>query len=186
MQWQYSPGSLGAWQNLAYAGVPLSDLRFGDFNLDGKTDVFAPLSLGDGNRQWLYSSGGVANFQILRTISAAEAAVFSAPRVADFNGDGRPDIFVAEPQGGGSWQWKYAPGGSGAFVNLAYANVDPASLQFGDFNNDGKSDVFAALDLGSGSKQWVYSAGGHGQLPIAKGHRRGGGSQIRIGARRRF
>ncbi len=114
----------------------------------------------DNGHRWVYSSGGTASFQTLKNISADEAARYSSPRVADFNGDGRADIFVAEPRAGWAWQWKYAPGGSGAFINLAYAYGDPDAVQFGDFDNDGKSDVFAALDLGDGRKQWVYSSGG--------------------------
>ncbi|MCW5858706.1 MAG: VCBS repeat-containing protein [Caldilineales bacterium] len=164
LQWQYSPDSRNDWQNLAYAGVPLADLRFGDFNGDGKTDVFAPLPQADGSRQWLISQSGVANFQWLRTISAAEVAAYTAPRVGDFNGDGIADIFVAQPRPDGAWQWKYAPGGSGAFVNLAYAFVDPIDLFFGDFNNDTKTDVFAALVLPDGGWQWVYSSGGIGNF----------------------
>ena len=38
-QWKYSPGGTGSFRNLA-VGPALSGLRFGDFDGDGKTDVF--------------------------------------------------------------------------------------------------------------------------------------------------
>ena len=39
-QWRYSSGGTSAWENLERGDVPLQDLRFGDFDGDGKTDVF--------------------------------------------------------------------------------------------------------------------------------------------------
>ncbi len=164
LQWQYAPGGVEAWQDLAYASVPLANLRFGDIDDDGKTDVFAILSQAGGGQQWVYSARGTHSFQALKTLTADEAARYSAPRLGDFNGDGRADVFVAEPRPDGAWQWKYAPGGSGAFVNLAYAYPHPTTLQFGDFNADAKTDVFAALSQAGGGQQWVFSAGGVGNF----------------------
>ena len=164
LQWQYSPGGAGAWVNLAYAGIPLDDLRFGDFNGDGRTDVFAAVPQSDGSRQWSYSARGVANFAVLKTISAAAHALYGIPQPGDFDGDGVTDLFVTEPRLDGAWQWKYAPGGSGA----AYATILPADLRFGDFNNDRKADVFAVVPLADGSKQWSYSAGGVANFVVLK------------------
>src|SRR5262249_22528532 len=39
-RWRYSSGGTSAWINLAYDGTPPDQLRFGDFNGDGYTDVF--------------------------------------------------------------------------------------------------------------------------------------------------
>ena len=69
-------------------------------------------------------------------------------RVGDFDADGYADVFVTEPRPAGGWQWKVAYGGSGAFVNTAYALVPPADLRFGQFNLLGDyytTDVFAIL-----------------------------------------
>ena len=168
LQWQYSPDSTDAWVNLAYAGIPLEDLRFGDFNGDGKTDVFAAVPQADGSRQWSYSSGGVGNFVVLKTISAVAHTLYGIPQPGDFNGDGVTDLFVTEPRLDGAWQWKYAPSGSGAFVDLAYAAILPADLRFGDFNEDGKADVFAVVPLADGRQQWAYSSGGTGSFVVLK------------------
>ena len=167
-QWQYSSGGAGAWVNLAYAGIPLDDLRFGDFNGDRRTDVFAAVPQADGSRQWSYSASGVANFTVIKTISAAAHTLYGIPQPGDFDGDGVTDLFVTEPRLDGAWQWKYAPSGTGAFVNLAYATILPADLRFGDFNNDRKADVFAVVPLADGSKQWSYSAGGAASFVVLK------------------
>lgn len=168
LQWQYSPGGAGAWVNLAYAGIPLDDLRFGDFDGDRKTDVFAAVPQADGSRQWSYSAGGVANFTVLKAISAAAHALYGIPQPGDFDGDGVTDLFVTEPRLDGAWQWKYAPGGAGAFVDLNYATILPADLRFGDFNDDLKTDVFAVVPLADGSRQWAYSSGGAGNFVVLK------------------
>ena len=39
-QWRYSSGGTSSWINLAFDSTPLDQLRFGDFNADGRTDVF--------------------------------------------------------------------------------------------------------------------------------------------------
>jgi hypothetical protein len=75
--------------------------------------------------------------------------LYGIPQIGDFDGDSRSDLFVAEPRLDGAWQWKYAPGGAGDFIDLNYATVRPADLRFGQFNgaDDGlKTDVFAAPD----------------------------------------
>ena len=168
LQWQYSPGGAGAWVNLAYASIPLDELRFGDFDGDRRTDVFAAVPQADGSRQWSYSARGVANFAVLKTISAATHALYGIPEPGDFNGDGVTDLFVTEPRLDGAWQWKYAPSGSGAFINLAYATILPADLRFGDFDFDFKTDVFAVVPLADGSKQWAYSSGGAANFVVLK------------------
>src|SRR5579859_57276 len=155
LQWQYSSGGTGAWQNLAYAGpeLPAAKLQFGEFNSDAKTDVFAAVpnsSLFD----WDYSPSGTDSFITLNTRNYADRLA-----LGDFNGDGVTDVFTASAQGG-TEQWGYFPGGSGALVGLAHAGNDPATLRFGDFNGDGVTDVFAATQLPDGSTQWQYSSGG--------------------------
>ena len=156
LQWQYSSGGIGAWQNLAYAGpeLPIAQLQFGDFDGNFNTDVFA-------NRyafptySWVYSPGGLASFVTLHTTD------MFADRLAlgDFNGDGVTDVFTAT-QNAGTYQWGYYAGGTGAAINLAHSATDPALLRFGDFNGDGKTDVFVATQQPDGSTQWLYSSGG--------------------------
>ena len=156
-QWKYSPGGTGSFRNLA-VGPALSELGFGDFDGDGKTDVFAVKDIGGGAFQWMYSPGGTGSFRNL-----AVGPALSGLRFGDFDGDGKTDVFAVKDIGGGAFQWMYSPGGIGSFRNLA---VGPAlsGLRFGDFDGDGKTDVFAVKDIGGGAFQWMYSPGGTGSF----------------------
>ena len=64
---------------------------------------------------------------------------------------------------GQTCQWKYSPGGTGRFRNLAVGSA-LSGLRFGDFDGDGKTDVFAVKDIGGGAFQWMYSPGGTGRF----------------------
>jgi hypothetical protein len=97
----FSSAGIGNFQNLA-KGPPLMSLRFGDFDGDGRTDVFSAVPLGDGSSQWMFSPGGVGNSQNLAIGPALEDL-----RFGDFDGDGRTDVFATAPQEGGS-QWMFS------------------------------------------------------------------------------
>jgi hypothetical protein len=52
LQWEVSFSGTTSYQNLAYDGTPLDQLRFGDFNADGKTDVFVLKDIGGDQLGW--------------------------------------------------------------------------------------------------------------------------------------
>ncbi|MCB0609146.1 MAG: VCBS repeat-containing protein [Lewinella sp.] len=143
-QWMYSPSGSSSYQNLAFDAEPMSNLRFGDFNGDGKTDVFK--STGG---KWYYSPGGAGSWVVLQSNpNTVDKLAFG-----DFNGDHKTDVFYV--LGG---QWKYSSGGVAAWTNIAQApGSSVENLAFGDFNGDGKTDVFTVTN-----GQWKYSSGGAG------------------------
>ena len=138
-QWSYYPGGTGSPVNLAYAGTDPALLRFGDFDGDGKTDVFAANQLADGSTQWLYSSGGAASYTNLVTSTVP----YSELQFGDFDGDGKTDVLAAEPQSDGSLLVVYWPGGLGPGVTLGRIPAPAHALRVGDFNGDGISDLMA-------------------------------------------
>ena len=158
LQWQYSSGGTGPWQDLAFASgsLPTTELQFGDFNGDTKTDVFATLfSTVLSAYQWLYSPSGTDSFVTLNT-----TAIFpNRLALGDFDGDGKTDVFTAT-QSGATYQWSIFPGGNGGKVDVAFAATLPSLLRFGDFDGDARTDVFAATQQADGSTQWLYSSGG--------------------------
>jgi uncharacterized repeat protein (TIGR01451 family) len=128
------------WSNDA----PLGGYQLGDFDGDGKTDLFRITGT-----QWQYSSGGTGPWVNL----ANDAAPQNELRFGDFDGNGMTDVFHVTGN-----QWRYRPGGSGAWANLWQDtdNVPYTDLRFGDFNGDGRTDVFSRAANGD----WRYSSAG--------------------------
>src|SRR5262249_13504267 len=92
LQWQYVSGGLPAgWQDLTYAFDDFSTLRFGDFDADGKSDVFAA-HYGSNLQQWVFSSAGTGGYQNLASASANVEI-----GLGRFDGDLKTDVFGAVP-----------------------------------------------------------------------------------------
>jgi len=106
------------------------DLAVGDFDGDGRDDVFIATGTA-----WFYSSAGKAEWRILR------ASTLSIGRLGfgDFDGDGRTDVLWRRVADGA---WIYHPGGDGSAVQVNVSGVPFESYRFGDFNGDGLTDVF--------------------------------------------
>ncbi len=128
--------------------VPAANLHSGDFDGDGKADLFTASAAG----QWKYSSGGTGPWVNLNIDGGTPLADL---RFGDFNGDGKTDVFSRTSVG----QWRYSSGGVGGYTNLTSDSGTPLSdLRFGDFNGDGKTDIFSRTAAG----QWRYSSAGVG------------------------
>jgi hypothetical protein len=159
LQWQYVSGALPAgWQDLTYAFDTLDTLRFGDFDGDGKSDVFAA-HFASPNQQWVFSSGGTGGYQ---NLAFASASVFIG--LGRFDGDLKTDVFGAVPTST-TYDFDYSSGGAASFVNLSHNNfvdffVPVFPLVFGDFDGDGRTDIFEAVDAGNGTSFWFYLPGG--------------------------
>jgi hypothetical protein len=143
-QWQYSPGGVAPWINLATDPTPQSELRFGDFDGAGKTDVFSRTAAG----QWRYSSGGVIGWVNL----AVDPLPIDALRFGDFDGDGKTDLFSVANDG----RWRYSSGGTSGWIPLEFESLAVTDLRFGFFDADDKIDVFSRAVNG----RWRYSSGG--------------------------
>lgn len=117
--------------------------------------VFAYLTLsfvGSGalaqSGQWQVSDDGNAKWQYLNTSRIGLSSV----HIADFNGDGRDDVFRGN---GSDWYTSYS--GTNVWTKTARSAYTVGSLRFGDFNGDGQTDVFRS----SGGRWYVsYSATG--------------------------
>ena len=139
----------------------------GDGNLDvvvglGHPDVLAPntysdtvtafFGRGDGTLVGppAYSVGGVPTSMVL----------------ADFNGDGKPDLAVAA---GGLWIILSQGGGSFKTpVQIASpSNTVVSSVAAGDFNGDGKQDLVIGANYGSGVYVLLGNGDGTFQAPVA-------------------
>ena len=133
----YEPGGVGPQHALATSSLGVSALRFGDFDGDGRDDIFRT----DGST-WYWLSGGKGSWETLNNDSTAVASL----RFGDFDGDGRTDVFSAA---GG--QWRMSAGGSEPWMVLRSASEGVGDLLFGDFDGDGRTDALRA----DGSQWWI-------------------------------
>ena len=134
-------GSFGASNNFG-AGFRPSSVAIGDLNGDGKLDL---VTTNDGiNNGWvlLLLGDGTGSFN-----AATYFGVGSSPRsvaIGDLNGDGKPDLAVAN---GSSNNISVLLGdGTGSFATAVNFEVGrfPVSIVLGDLNSDGKLDMAVA------------------------------------------
>ncbi|WP_319589411.1 endonuclease/exonuclease/phosphatase family protein [uncultured Draconibacterium sp.] len=120
--------NIGVGATRIYSGVSsntipaLTELRFGDFDGDGATDVFS--KFGD---QWRYASRGEYGWIDLNSSSIA----LDDLRFGDFNGDGKTDVFSISSgnemrySSGGVSNWIYLDSSYMLFCETQYNYVKP-------------------------------------------------------------
>ncbi len=162
-RWRYvSPGPGTAstnwsdWTDLAFADTPPDQLRFGDFNGDGYTDVFSTLDQGGGLLQWRVSFSGTDSFQNL----AAATTPLDQLRFGDFNADGKTDVFTLQDLSGGELGWEVSYSGTASYQQIFSYTQPLSAMAFGDLNYDGHTDVFTTLPAGGVNYDWYYSSAG--------------------------
>jgi hypothetical protein len=160
--WMVAPGGNGLWANLNSTSsvllsgtLALSDLRFGDFDGDGRTDIFFAKPIeGTDYFQWTAVSSDEN-----RTVLSLASSIYPLAdlRFADIDHDGTTDVFHVRSNG----QWEISSGGTAPWKVVYTPTTTPATpvaavaqLAFGDFNGDGKTDVFYAT--GTSGNQWSY------------------------------
>jgi hypothetical protein len=161
-------GTFQAPVNYAVGSHPRS-VRIADVNHDGKPDIIVA-NYNDDTVSVLLNAGG-GNFSAPVTYSAGAAAGSHCIAVGDLNGDGNPDVVVANRDSGGALNVLFgnADGTFQAPVTIA-SGVAYDSVAIADLNGDGKPDLAAtstdgnmSLFFGNGSGQFtagsVYGVG---------------------------
>ena len=143
-QWNVSYGGTERWASLRNANIAAEDILLGDFNGDGRTDVFTIW-----DEKWRVSYGGTNDWEILKSNSKSKLKNL---KLGDFDGDGKTDVFTTF-----SGKWHVCYGGKGDWTTINTSAKTVNNLALGDFNGDGKADVFA---INSG--KWVVSYSGTG------------------------
>jgi FG-GAP-like repeat len=130
-------------------------VAYGDFNGDGIPDIVCSISTMGGPPIIACGQPGGGYVDCTTQVISGEVPEPVNPRkilVADFNGDGCPDIFIADvgldsPPFPGSHNWLLLSDGTGHLVDQsALATIDPVGYHYtataGDIDHSGHIDIF--------------------------------------------
>jgi hypothetical protein len=140
-----------------FSSSPVTAMAAGDFNGDGITDL--AFAIGNTNTVLVFTGNGDGTFSTTPlTIPLGENANPVALAVADFNGDGEPDLAVlSEISNTVVILLNNAPNCSGTPICFQPLAAYPTGLAaatgmtVGDFNNDGKPDIAATSAFVNGN-----------------------------------
>lgn len=154
---------------LIHAGTPLHetgdnfDFVLGDYNADGKEDIYAIKKSGTGtNSTEIHILNGSNNFQnfLMNTGTALhETSGTFDFGIGDYNKDGKPDVYAISKSGTGTRTTEiHVLNGSNNFqsflTNTGTAlHETQANFEFsvGDYNKDGKDDIYCIKRWDTGS-----------------------------------
>jgi hypothetical protein len=108
--------------------------RRGDFNGDGKADLFWRNTATGANSIWL--SANAANYQAARSVTDTAWVVAG---VGDFNGDGKSDLFWRNTSTGSDSIWLSAD--ANKYQASEARDLDWSVAGVADFTGDGKADI---------------------------------------------
>ena len=119
-----------------------------DFDGDMDLDLFVGFKGAIANR--LYRNDGGTFVEVAQQAGLADLADTRGTGWGDFDGDGRPDIFVGFSRRSGVSSKLYHNLGNGRFVDVAgdlgiKVEGEVRQISWIDFDNDGKLDLFVAL-----------------------------------------
>jgi len=146
--------------NNEIAAKDISRIKFGDFDGDGRTDIYYVRGEFGGETDGIYLSNGNGTFRFIDGITPPDDSAFynstlnvDRTQFADFDGDGMTDIYFIRGWNGELQDLIYLSNGDGTYRvvdginvpvgnNKANAKVDFSRIKFGDFNGDGKTDIY--------------------------------------------
>ena len=143
-----------AWGTSGPASQGVLEVKTGDFNGDGRSDVALQ---NNGGEWWIGLSDGTLFNQLRWTRWKVSNSTFSDVVVGDFNGDGRDDLLGRAANG----NWWAAEAQGNQFGNRLWgkwsATTNWQDVSVGDFNNDGLDDIAGRASSGN---WWVGLSNG--------------------------
>jgi hypothetical protein len=145
-------------------GTTPTGIAVGDFNLDGKKDLLVVTSL------WLAVLPGNGDGTFQTAVITPVEFSGSQPRplvVADVNGDGIPDVVVADPATYSLMVFLGNGDGTFRLASRVPTGASPTSIAAGDLNGDGRVDLVVGNQSLSGTFS-VFNSNGDGtfQAPV--------------------
>lgn len=140
----------------ALFSVPVADAwetpQYGDFNGDGKTDLFWRTSRLGQNGIWLIDGTTVTDAQFVPQLPGAWESV-----MGEFNGDGKSDVFWYKPTTGEYRVWLMdGVTRTEEITGSAEPGWQPA---LADFNNDQFTDLFWRNATTGENGVWIFEQG---------------------------
>ncbi len=127
---------------LSLAGKP-NNVKLADIDGDGKLDIVVALTNNNNIEVLRNTTTGTGAPTFATRADFAAGTVSAVPVVADFDGDGKPDIAVSLPGGSVGILRNSSVSGSISFVSMAYLTVGsvPSGVCFADMDGDGLTDI---------------------------------------------
>jgi hypothetical protein len=163
-----NPGTFLSPVNYDVGNDPVA-LAIGDLNGDGKSDIVTANTImnadGIGSSSVSVLLQDPANpGQFLSAASYATGFSPVAVAIGDLNGDGRPDLAVADTTGISLLMQKpTAPGTFLAFTTIGVGNGGTSAVAIGDLDGDGSADLVAST--ASGINVYVQDPTSPGSFP---------------------
>ncbi|MEV6689271.1 FG-GAP-like repeat-containing protein [Streptomyces sp. NPDC051130] len=130
-------------------------VRWADFDGDGRSDYLTIADNGE-VRAWLNQGGKPGGgWKELGAVASGTTSDRSRVRLADFDGDGRADYWVINPDGAVNvWLNRGGdPAGAGGWQSIGEAatgtTTRPEQVRLADFDGDGKADYLTIADNGA-------------------------------------
>jgi hypothetical protein len=160
----FTVSTFSPWRGYA---IPNGLWLTGDFNRDGRTDIFHAVANSDYAHVWTSNGNGTFTLSTFRPWSG-----YAIPNgewlTGDFNGDGRTDVFHAVANSDYAHIWTSNGAGGftvGTFRPWAGYAIPNGVWMAADFNGDGRTDVFHAVASGDYAHIWT-SSGGAGSFTV--------------------
>ena len=138
----------------------------GDFDGDGKSDVFWRNHSTGRNVVWLSGNAGTT-----QATTGVRSALWTVVGAGDFDGDGRDDVFWRNRGDGRNTIWLSADASTLQHTSRV-SNLDWEVVEVGDFDGDGNDDAFWRNQVTGHNVAWLSGKGGTPQATVRVGDTR--------------